>query len=182
MYAIETGAISNTDVARGIRAFAQDKLNTNDKARMRNLYKMIIECMANTRNHAYTRFKGLHKWWLMASFDQRSKSVGFTFIDNGHGIPSTVRKKLLGDIAAADHKLIASAMSGELRTSTRLSYRGKGLPSLLRSLRSGAIQDLSVLSMRGFVNCTTMQGRKTSEQFQGTMITWKMVAVDSDAV
>jgi len=139
----------------------------------RKVYTTILECMGNTREHAYTGHEEYHtKWWLMALFDEQSCSVTFAILDNGQGIPKTVRKKIFERLWPSDNKLIQSALKGDFRTRTNEQWRGKGLPKIQKTLDEGIIRNLVVLSNHGYVNYGTDLFGDLEQKFYGTLVSW----------
>jgi hypothetical protein len=118
------------------------------------LYDCIAEAMTNVKHHAYEAGQG-GRWWMFATASQRRVFVAMH--DRGASIPSTLLEKpqvkdyLLGKPflgTRADGELIASAAGG--RTSTRLPYRGKGLPEMVEYTKATSKSDLAIYSRNGF--------------------------------
>jgi hypothetical protein len=189
VFAIESGIAVEPTIAGGITGFVRSKLQGSKPTALRQLYRMVIECMANTRNHAYRDVPGQgYRWWIMASHHSPSHAVDFVFIDNGLGIPMTVRKKLLEKVIERvvpgsagfrmqDADLIASSLRGEFRTATRLGQRGKGLPSMREAAENKMIESFRVLSRHGVVDVDGGNARSVSQAFRGTMLSWRMASI-----
>jgi len=172
------------DIAQKFVSFARDRLPVA-KDTSRSIYKTVIECMANTRDHAYPRPGG--DWWLMASYRKDTRTVHFTFVDNGMTIPATVRKKIaevVSSIATAlvpissgtrESDLINSALLGKYRTRTGLSYRGKGLPSIYAQSRNRRIKNLTIVSSHGYIDVEANIVKDLQQKFQGTLLSWDFV-------
>jgi len=187
IYAIASGSKVDPNQASEVKAFAVDHLGIEaGSSEAKKLYTSIIECMANTRNHAYgDERKTKRKWWLMAHYRPESCTVSFTFVDNGLGIPATVRRKFADAVRTTaralsvsprsqyiDADLIESAMKGEHRTKTRLEHRGKGLRSIYDGAKDGHLLRLQVISRHGMVDCTEDSKRRLSGAFEGTLVFW----------
>ena len=140
--------------------------------------------MSNTNNHAY-KFSGgwRNKWWIIAVYDKSRKVVTYTMLDNGAGIPGTVRLKLKELIRVKmiprgdelDSDLIKSAFMGdEKRSRTWLSWRGKGLPSIYDSLKKKRIRNLLAISNRGYFNMENGQVTELKRKFYGTLLSWEV--------
>jgi hypothetical protein len=178
---IQRGSIVDPDVVVGVKDFARERLGGMDPAFGRSLYSALIECMANSKNHAYPQ-GGM--WWLAASYEEQPfPRVRFVFLDNGKSIPVTVRKTLFESIrqalissvpswATSDADLIASALNGNFRTETGLKHRGKGLPRIYQSAKLGRIANLVVLSRLGMVIAENEQKRALPRLFGGTLLAW----------
>jgi len=172
------------EIAKEITHFAKDRLDKMDMKTSKSIYSTMIECMANTKNHAYERGGG--KWWLMAAYREHLKTVHFTFLDNGLTIPATIRKNLgeyLANIAGTllpvvqtqDYKLIESALKGDFRTKTGVSYRGKGLPKIYEYSKNRNIENLVIISRNGYVDVANGAIRDLGEKFFGTLLSWDFV-------
>ena len=184
LYAIQSGEQVEPEKAEDVKTFVVDRLGLSPQAsEARSVYETLIECMANTKNHAYEGGDyGKRKWWLMAHHDRREGIVFLTFLDNGQGIPATVRRnaedlvrRLVSTVAGRiDPVLIDSAMKGESRTSTRLGHRGKGLRSIYENVQEGRFALLQVLSQYGVVDCLTGERRELGGPFKGTILCWSV--------
>ena len=135
----------------------------------RGVYSSLVEAMTNVRNHAYNKTE---KWWMMAM--KQGDGVCFAILDNGLGIPRTIKKNIREQLVPNDAHLIDSAMKGNLRTRTGEPWRGKGLPKILENLERGLIQDLHVVAQRGHYAAKN-QSRKLRHKFQGTLISWDFI-------
>jgi len=173
-----------TVVAREVVDFANRHLGREYDERSKAMYTVLIECMANTNNHAFGegfKRKPYSKWWLVAIYDEDRRTVHFAFLDGGLGIPTTIRKRFVEVLRSiiwnGDADLIKEALSGSFcRSKTGLQYRGKGLPKIRQAHSDGDINDLRVLSNRGLVKGGDMQLNTLDIPFRGTLITWNFVA------
>ena len=142
----------------------------------------VNEAMTNVRHHAYNDETG-GRWWIFATIsDQR---VFVAMHDRGASIPATLLEKpevwdyLTGRMwrqGRADGKLISAASEG--RTSTKLPYRGKGLPEMLQFTKLSDNGELAIYSRRGFFR---FNGREKTESvgkldkpITGTLIVWTL--------
>ena len=149
------GQLVATDIADRIVGFVQDRHGIpSDNAVTRSLYATLIECMANTNNHASLVLGTRPFWYVMAYHREDNGAVEFAFLDEGRGIPATVRKgfhervaELFGARALTpkfDSRLISSALMGEFRTQTKQGKRGKGLPKIFSQAQAGQLRSLQV--------------------------------------
>lgn len=162
-------------VASEVCDFASASIELEDKS----LYKILIELMANSWNHAYNRKSGKYlenRWYLFV--EDSGDRIRFTFLDTGFGIPATVYKKIKEKIkdlvrVPSDAYYIKSAMQQTAnRTNTQLVYRGKGLPKINEIFLLGKIQNLKVISGKGYYNgCESFDLR---QRLKGTLIYWEM--------
>ena len=109
---------------------------------------VLLECMANTNNHARSSDRP-EKWW--ATVYAEGGTAKFTFVDCGIGIFQSVRvrklKQKLKKLAGLSHnaKLLEDILHNRITSSTGLSYRGKGLPSILQAMQRGTIHNLAII-------------------------------------
>lgn len=145
----------------------------------RQLYGAIIECMYNTRDHAYIEKDSLPYWYLMTFFDETTKEITFIFLDLGVSIPATVNRKVHEKIFEmtnpnSDVAYVLSALQGKIkRTRTRKSYRGKGLPALYACLTNKHIKEMTIISRRSFIR-VDKDDLNLKHAFLGTMVVWKI--------
>lgn len=137
-----------------------------------------------TLDHAYKQNSLVPKWYLIALNKPETGKVSFTFLDGGQGIPSTINikhrervkqliSKFFYDVPSIkDNALIYSALKGEFRTRTNEGYRGKGLPKIYQCVENKEIDNLIIISNKGYVNCSTGEQRELSSTFHGTLFSW----------
>lgn len=164
-------------IAKQIIDFACGKLELKRGAVTKAFYTTILECMGNTRQHAYASNKAKYaKWWLVAYYDDEHKCVYFSILDNGKGIPYTARKKFYEIFfPISDTKIIRSVLNGDFRTSTGLKYRGKGLPTINKFMKQNLIQDLMIVSNNAFYKADNEQEIILEKKFDGTLICWSFI-------
>jgi hypothetical protein len=173
---IKKGDLVDTQAAGDVATFVREKLGLS-KRDTSGMYKILIECMTNTRDHAYDEsLERPASWWMIAFYQPESEIVYFSFLDTGAGIPRTVRKRwrenLTPDILRSDSKMIISALRGELRSRTEQAHRGKGLPQIYSVATSHQVSSLSILSRRARVECRTLDSQDNKMEFHGTLYTW----------
>lgn len=145
------------------------------------LYDCIAEAMTNVHHHAYDAAQD-GRWWMFGTISDKRLFVAMH--DRGETIPGTLLAKpqfrdyLTGrtlGLRDADGQLISLAVGG--RTSTRLSYRGKGLPEMAEFTNSTPQSDLAIYSRRGFYRLSN-QGHAYQThgnlpwQVPGTLLLW----------
>ncbi|MCL2441597.1 MAG: hypothetical protein FWD14_07630 [Treponema sp.] len=169
-------------VADEVIEFALSKLPIKRGRMTRAFYTTVLECMGNTKEWAYdSKTAKYAKWWLIAHYEKEFERVRFSILDNGKGIPETVRKKLFESIFGFnDSKILNSVLKGDFRTSTELNYRGKGLPKIMSFSESHLIKDLVVISNNGCYNSINNKYNDISPKFNGTMISWSFVMGDDN--
>ncbi|KAA3614468.1 MAG: ATP-binding protein [Planctomycetota bacterium] len=162
------------EVAASINDFIRDKFPTVNRILTKRIYEIILECLNNTKQHAYRGISNYRKWWVMAIHDQDRQEIHITFLDQGEGIPNTVKKRLMEKFSSSDEKILISTMKGEARSGTGERFRGKGLPTIRRRAREGIISNLLVISGEGLYTCTTKEERssKLPATLRGTLLHW----------
>ena len=168
-------------LAARICDFVNVKSSGHARLKTKQLYPTIIELMTNTNQHAYQGGTGImnDNWYIYA--ESTANSVNFIFLDTGVGIPTTIRRNFAEQIGKYivrdknDAKFIASALLGEFRSETGLEYRGKGLPGIYETAKSGYIERLQIISGRGC--CTVANTGDILEDllpsaFNGTLVKW----------
>lgn len=171
----------NNDIAAQICDFVFP--NKSNIQLIKVLYSMLIELMENTVQHAYIDMnfmtKKHNKWYIyVKKLKNRSR---FVFLDIGLGIPSTISKKRLEKVkkvfvSKTDAELIMSALGEKDRSSTKLSYRGKGLRSIYNAFLNQDIAKLDIMSNNGRVILSQDDPILTilDENFTGSMLSWSI--------
>ncbi len=187
VFKVAHGGKAQGPVADELLCFAEARLGKTPGTAPWDMYSTIVEAMVNTRQHAYSGAPdGLPHWWLMASHDTRNGRVDFAILDNGAGIPATIRKKVIEFVKqgvytltgrSQDSELILAALKGEgLRSRTGQAYRGKGLPKMTEYCDRGCIRDLGVIAGRGHVQWgTKSKSTELPQRFRGTLLSWSFV-------
>ncbi len=150
------------------------------------LHPMFMELMQNTYEHA-GEHKGTVHWWLSTNHDKDNKTVSFHYIDYGCGIIDSVLNKENNRIAKKFKRLafslfqkdqfsniILRLLNNEHRESQTEYYRGKGIPSLKKSLDNKRLKCLNVVTNRAVVDAGNGVARDLSEDFTGTYISWML--------
>jgi hypothetical protein len=178
---VKSGQFAKGSIAKQVIDFSKGILNQSKTSQSRSIYGTIIECMVNTKHHAYHDLNHNWKWWLMALPNEKNDRIQFAFLDNGAGIPTTVKKKfservnrLFGN-NSSDCKLIHSALQGEYRTRMKDKWRGKGLPKIYDHYNNKYIENLHIISNHGYVDCKNDVIKELNEKFHGTLLSWDFV-------
>lgn len=164
-------------IADEVIEFASVRLGLIRNKVTRAFYTTILECMGNTREHAYNSHDAKYaKWWLIAQYDKELCKIRFAILDNGKGIPETVRKKFIEKVIGHnDSDILKSVLNGEFRTSTELKYRGKGLPKIMFFKKENLIQDLVIIANNGYYSADNDRCVNIEPKFNGTMICWSFI-------
>lgn len=185
---IRSHSLVEGEIAEQVINFALKHLGKERSVISRSIYSIILECMGNTREHAYdgtgdetliAKRKYSPKWWLMAVYNENTSNVSFTILDNGKGIPNTVRKKFFEKIfrifKKTDYQLIQSALNGDFRTRTKNRWRGKGLPNIYQTFQKEHVSNLVIISNKAYLNYEHSIFKDLDIPFQGTLLSWDFV-------
>lgn len=168
--------------ATPVEPFMEQVRNVVGAEAQMGLADCVNEAMTNVRHHAYEKSGG-GRWWIFATISD--KRIFVAMHDRGASIPATLLEKpeiwdyLTGRVwrqGRADGKLISAAADG--RTSTKLPYRGKGLPEMLQFTKEAENGELAIYSRSGFFRFSGREqmesvGRLT-KPITGTLIVWML--------
>lgn len=146
------------------------------------LYNMLMELEVNAAEHAYKSHNSSifkHKWLAFA--EDNGATFRFTFLDIGAGIYSTIHRKLHERVFnQPQYYYVASAFSGTiLRSETKKSYRGRGLPKIKEYYDIGRIENLKIITNKAYcygtvgTNCSLVGGQ-LNKSFIGTLYYWEI--------
>lgn len=154
-------------------------------AEKQRLYEAFIECMDNVMNHAYPhRIRTppvlIGQWWLLAYRDSTTKEVWLCFLDQGEGIPGTIRtriKDLLPLFRPDDSALIVKAVTEGSFSKHDSPTRGNGLPTLRAFVDEAQDGELRIMS--NYAYCVFAHGKKPetkmlTQSFDGTLVVWRI--------
>ena len=116
-------------------------------------------------------------WWLDREVNRTDKTIKFTFVDMGKGIVESHKKAglPLQYIFSSDSKVVLDSFSGQLRSSTKLPNRGRGLPQLMEMIEKGWVSDLVIIT-----NSVSLQYKNDNfavtdiPNFRGTYYSWNI--------
>lgn len=179
-YTIVGGKKADVDRIREIGLFTMEKLGI-EKKDLDFITSSFVELMNNTEQHAYDN--NMDKLWYVFIEDTK-KTVKYTFLDTGKGIPETMRITFENDlrpIIEDDHSyFIFEALKGNVpRSSTAQVYRNTGLPEIYRYYREGKLSKLKIISCRGICEFFDSNRRNPkllnmNTSFCGTLFTWEI--------
>lgn len=166
----------NKDIRQEIIDFSCQKLNKNKKD-INYLMTMLTEMITNIIDHAYQK-QGLfkHQWYIFV--DNNIDKITYTFMDNGLGIPTTIRKSIIEKIietinAEAEYKYIETALSGvHKRSETGKRERGNGLPSIYEQYLNKKIENFVIISNKAYYSENKKYDLK--EGLNGTVFYWEI--------
>jgi len=147
-------------------------------------YGTLIDCMNNTFNHAARTVEAVSKryretWWATVYADAQRKRVCFTFLDTGVGIFRSLKLRDIRRVYRAvgiydDVDIIKDMLLGKVPSTTGLSYRGKGLPSIYRAHQRGTLKALAIIANGVYANVGTGSYKMLRSSFSGTLLYWEI--------
>ena len=166
----------NFDIRKEIIDFTCSKLN-KDKIEVNFLMTMLTEMISNISDHAYQK-EGLfkHEWYIFVS--NENDKIIYTFMDNGLGIPTTIRKSIKEHIieffnAEEEFKYIETAVNGVAkRSETGQIERGNGLPEIYNQFVAHNIENFGIISNKAFFNDKIK--RDMNQELKGTVFYWEI--------
>lgn len=147
--------------------------------RLKGVYTTMIECMNNTFNHARAGGGGQQVWWATVYCDMQKKVAFFNFLDLGIGILESINVRfgmsLLRFAGLIDNvEVFSDVLEGKIGSRTRLSYRGNGLPEIVKRFKRGQFENLIIISNDVYANLETNEYRLLPKPFQGTFFHWEI--------
>lgn len=176
--------------AEVIKSAIKHTFNSDDITNQK-VYPILIECMANTLNHAhYGQKEKIYNWWLLAYKEQETRVTKFCFLDLGVGIFGSLEQKfkenklaeLINWFVPSKNKTTLTKIfqRGERITSTvHLSGRGQGLNYIYRlvkedrSIKNFTLISNDILARIGYNKPDEIL--KLHENFDGTMYYWELI-------
>lgn len=156
----------DVNVLKGVCDFINECVNVGING-TRKLYTIIGEMMNNATQHAYSDDSDNYaqKWLLY--IENIESMFKFTFLDTGLSIPNTINKKFFNDFSKSDSSLVVSALNGEMRSQTKLAYRGEGLPIIKKSVTDGYLKKLNIISNKA---CCVLNSNNNKIEIQNFKI------------
>ena len=193
-FVIRVGSQTDTQVANEISEFTRSKSSQIEANHVSMLYKMLIEMMNNSMEHAYTdiELKEIKDIWFVF-IENSAKRLKFTFLDTGIGIPKSIFKKNRGNIEdiqrmfgneqnkQLDDSFIFRALTGRIeRENKENSNRGRGLPEIYGYYKNEHIfSNLCIIS--GDEKCKFYDSNRLKAKFEqleselcGTLYYWEI--------
>ena len=136
--------------------------------------------MANTCYHAKPQQIGHETWWLTVYHDKALNKVSFAFIDMGVGIfksskMSGFRNQLSSFFGITDNRdVLKEIINGRKMSSTKIPYRGKGLPNIYKGLERNYYSNLKIISNDVKADLSADKYEKLSKEFSGTFLYWEL--------
>lgn len=156
------------------------KIVFGQEVRCPGVYRALMESMANTCYHAKPQQIGHETWWLTVYHDKQLNKVSFAFIDMGVGIfksskMSSFRENLSAFFGITDNRdVLKEIINGRKMSSTKIPYRGKGLPSIYKGLERNYYSDLKIISNDVKADLSANKYEKLPKEFNGTFLYWEL--------
>lgn len=156
------------------------KVVFNQEARCPGIYKALLESMANTCYHAKPKEIGHETWWLTVYHDTVNNHVSFAFIDTGVGIFKSTKMNDFGAKFASlfgvkdNREILKEIISGRKRSSTKIPYRGKGLPTIFKGLERNYYSNLKIISNDVKADLAKGEFTTLNKEFRGTFLYWEL--------
>lgn len=137
-------------------------------------YRVLIECMSNTHNHAAAPSEFVREtWWCSVYGDRARRRLCFTFVDTGIGIFRSVKVRRWKRLFGGNVATLRGILERRVPSSTGQPFRGKGLPAIYDSLRAGRIERLVIIANDVFAEPGRDDFRTLRNPFRGTLLYWE---------
>lgn len=167
----------NVDIRKEVVDFSIQKLN-KEKRELQFLFNILTEVITNIE-HAYNSKNELlfePSWYIMV--ENCADRIKYIFIDNGLGIPTTVKKKIMEELLNflgidQEYKYIKTALDGSYkRTQTGKVERSTGLPDVYEKYLNKKISSLIIVS--NYAYYCEEDAMDMKEDLKGTLIYWEI--------
>lgn len=172
-----------TGLARDVTTYGT-RLSFGAPRQYHPVYSTIIECMANTHNHAHPHSVGDTHWWLAVGKVPNSGRVAYAFVDLGVGILKGRKFQAVLDLYTKMRELFAGdtrveafsdILAGRVASKTGRPYRGKGLPAIFKAYQNGRIKRLVISANEIFADFDQGGPRLLRQSpFPGTFLYWEI--------
>lgn len=184
-YSIRKGILIIPNVIKDALSFCFEKSEDKNvnKFIKSHIARILNEGMGNVKHHAYKINDNKNFWWLMIEYDPKDFVLKFYLLDNGLGIPGTIKKRIsekLFDFLTGifgnhqDSDYIISALNGEFRSETNQLNRGNGLPEMKEIADNSKILKFEIISNFGYVNVKNYKKQELNTKFNGTILIWEI--------
>ena len=149
------------------------------RIKMGGIYRVYIEAMANTHDHACTETRTNESWWTTAYYDRTRQVVVFCLLDTGVGIFKSAKLRRMRDQLMRvfgirnNATILSSILNGDLGSRTGLPYRGKGLPAMKIEFNRGQIKNLIVAANDALCELNPDRQLMIDPPIQGTFLSWE---------
>jgi hypothetical protein len=163
------------EYARKLIDFAE--IDGADRLRLKVAYAHLVECMGNTHQHA-GEHPGQQTWWASVFRDSLRHCDCFTFIDMGVGIFNSAelsfRLKMYRLTGFRRQRILQELLEGKIPSSTGMSYRGRGLPSIYRSCLDRKVRRLMIITNDVYADIERNDYRALAHEIMGVVLYWEV--------
>ena len=147
--------------------------------RLKAAYGHLLECMANTHEHAGRGLIGSESWWASVFKDTERQCDCLTFIDMGVGIFESIelnlRLRLFNLVGAFRPNILRDLLEGRIPSSTKVAYRGRGLPSIYDSVvKSRTTSRLMIITNDVYADVQGSRFVQLSHSLEGLLLYWEV--------
>lgn len=149
-----------------------------DDRRLPAVYRILIEVMGNTKQHASVG-KEQEQWWAMVHTNPKNHRAEFAFYDGGVGIVGSFRTRWraafeLVKLSPSQEDILYDLLHGEFKSRTNLPYRGKGLPAIAKALARRQVENLKIITNRVVADVANDTVTALPVEFPGTLVYWEV--------
>lgn len=146
------------------------------KGRNPLLYGAVFEMIRNSCDHAF-KSHDIVTWYLSITHLSSSKSVKYSFVDNGKGIIKTLVTSPLKDfinLFKGNADIVETAFLSGIESRTGLSWRGKGLPTIYELETDRVVKNLVVITNNVYLNFDLGIKKTLRNPYSGTYYYWEI--------
>lgn len=193
-----TSLIVANDVARQIVDASSQAIYGRSR-KIKPLYAVLIELMANTNNHAGKASGETLQWWLHCFFNEEEKKIKFIFLDLGTGILESIPVKryqkskpfsskindplhMLSSEYKIEHYnryremliIFEALVAGKIKSSTGISARGKGIPLVCSLAMSDHFERFILISNDAYIDINGNKIYPMDQKLNGTLFYFEL--------
>jgi hypothetical protein len=161
------------------------------EVRIKELYALLIEIMANTNNHAASDASSIYPWWLYVFSDPDRNVVKYVFLDLGIGIFNSIpvkqfmiknpyslvssqERNVLAQRGMQLSSVFSELVAGNIRSSTGLPSRGRGIPLVSDCAQSGHFSTFIIISNDAYIDVISHNTSAMNEHFSGSLFYFEL--------
>lgn len=180
LHRVTENRVENEEAARACRLAVAHLFK--DGRRIRPMYEVLIECMANTNNHANPGRRGYYDWWLFVYNDPHRLSTTFTFLDLGVGIFNSLHRRTFWRAALerlglrGNLNILPRLLAGEIASRTAKPERGKGIPRINVHATGGTFRNFKLITNDVFADLVAGTHHYLHMPLRGTLFSFEICA------
>ncbi len=142
------------------------------------VYNIIVECMANTNNHANLGKSEKCSWWLLAYPQKDSDITCYTFLDLGVGIFDSLIVKWYKKFwwLFDNHAVARDLLSWKIwsRMTEDWKIRWKWIPQIIKYAKIDTFKKFNIISNNIKLDLKTGSIEKLEGNFKWTLVYWEL--------